>query len=133
MNITIIPIGGEAVAAAALVSLPALQSRVSAAVSVFSILLAERIQTAASGRPGPNIVSGNLYGSISVDHDDGGGWGGATVGTDVPYGPRLEYGFYGTDSLGRNYNQPPYPFFSRAVEGSTGEFISLLQAAVNGG
>ena len=29
----------------------------------------------------------------------------AIVGTDVPYGPRLEYGFVGRDSLGRYYSQ----------------------------
>lgn len=27
------------------------------------------------------------------------------VGSDVPYGPRLEYGFVGRDKLGRLYNQ----------------------------
>ena len=133
MNITIVPIGAEALQGAAASALPAAQARVRAAVEMFSALLAERVQTAASGRPGPNIVSGNLYGSIQMTQEGGDGWGAAVVGTDVPYGPRLEFGFYGTDSLGRNYNQPPYPFFSRAVEGSVGEFISVLQAAINGG
>lgn len=32
-----------------------------------------------------------------------------STGTNAPQGPRLEYGFFGTDSLGRVYAQHPYP------------------------
>ena len=129
-------IQGDAAFAQALRVEPAkLKARTTAGVHRFAVLLAERIQTAASGRPGPNIVSGNLYGSIAIDHTlgDVDGWGVATVYTNVIYARRLELGFYGTDSLGRSYNQPPYPFFSRAVEGSVDEFRSVMQRAVNGG
>jgi hypothetical protein len=38
------------------------------------------------------------------------------VGTDVVYDPRLELGFVGTDSLGRNYNQAPRPHVRPAFE-----------------
>lgn len=127
-----VAVGDEALAAAARLALPQLQARTRAAVQQFAPLLAERIQTAASGRPGPNIVSGELYGSVQVSYE-GGEWGEATVGTSTPYARRLEYGFYGTDSIGRTYAQPPYPFFSRAVEGSQSEFISVLERAINGG
>lgn len=34
-----------------------------------------------------------------------------SVGTNMPQGPRLEYGFVGTDSAGRTYNQRPQPHF----------------------
>jgi hypothetical protein len=132
VRITVVTVGDEALAAAARMALPRLQERTRDAVRNFTPLLAERIQTAASGRPGPNIVSGNLYGSIEMTQQSS-EWGEATVGTSVPYAQRLEYGFYGTDSLGRNYSQPPYPFFSRAVEGSAEEFVSVLQRAINGG
>lgn len=126
--------GDEAIATALRTLNPRLKARTTAAVHQFAVLLTERIQTAASGRPGPNIVSGQLYGSILIDHTlgDVDGWGAATVYTATVYAPRLEFGFYGTDSLGRNYNQPPYPFFGRAVEGSVGEFASVMQRAVNG-
>jgi hypothetical protein len=135
MNITITVTGDDALRQAALLALPALKARTTAAVHQFSTMLVDRIQAAASGRPGPNIVTGNLYGSILIDHNlgDTDGWGVATVYTDVPYSRRLELGFYGTDSLGRSYNQQPYPFFSRAVEGSVSEFIEVMQSAVNGG
>ncbi len=135
MNVTLRVSGDEALRSAAHLALPALKARTTAAVHQFAVHLTERIQTAASGRPGPNIVTGNLYGSIQIDHNigDADGWGVATVYTDVPYSRRLELGFYGTDSLGRSYNQPPYPFFSRAVEGSVDEFRTVMQHAVNGG
>lgn len=126
--------GDAALASALATAMPRLKQRTTAAVHQFAVLLAERIQTAASGRPGPNIVSGNLYGSIQIDHTlgDADGWGVATVYTNVIYARRLELGFYGTDSLGRHYNQPPYPFFSRAVEGSVDEFRAVMERAVNG-
>lgn len=127
--------GDNALAAALFAAYPKLKARTTAAVHQFAVLLAERIQTAASGRPGPEIRSGNLVGSIQVDHtlgDQGDGWGAATVYTETVYAPRLEFGFYGTDALGRSYNQPPYPFFGRAVEGSVGEFMAVMERAVNG-
>ena len=134
MQVSVRVQGDAALAAALGTEAPRMKQRTTAAVHQFAVLLAERIQTAASGRPGPNIVSGNLYGSIAIDHTlgDVDGWGVATVYTDTVYAPRLELGFYGTDSLGRSYNQPPYPFFSRAVEGSVDEFRDVIQRAVNG-
>jgi hypothetical protein len=38
------------------------------------------------------------------------------VGTNIVYGPRLEFGFVGTDSLGRNYHQPAYPYLRPAFD-----------------
>jgi hypothetical protein len=37
------------------------------------------------------------------------------VGPTTEYGRRVELGFVGRDSLGRNYNQQPYPYFGPAV------------------
>ena len=34
----------------------------------------------------------------------------------APYARRIELGFTGTDSKGRIYNQPPYPYFFKGVE-----------------
>ena len=47
------------------------------------------------------------------------------VGTNVEYAPRLEFGFKGTDSKGRQYNQEPRPFLFPAVKRKQKE-ISLL-------
>jgi hypothetical protein len=38
------------------------------------------------------------------------------VGTDRAQANRLERGFVGTDSIGRTYDQPPYPHHGPAVD-----------------
>jgi hypothetical protein len=77
-----------------------------------------RIRQNASGRPGPMVrnteepnyrdswksqTSGIPYGAECV------------IGTDKPQGERLEFGFVGPDSLGRVYNQPPFPHVQPAL------------------
>lgn len=48
------------------------------------------------------IDSGRLYNSVYSTKEK--------VLIDAPYARRIEYGFNGTDSLGRVYNQSPNPF-----------------------
>lgn len=70
----------------------------------------------ASGRPGPEVVTGTLRRSIK--HDPISPWGvygwQTQIGPTVIYARRIELGFAGTDALGRHYNQPPYPYFGPA-------------------
>lgn len=40
----------------------------------------------------------------------------ATVGTDVVYAARVEFGFEGADSLGRVYHQAPKPYLRPALD-----------------
>lgn len=68
----------------------------------------------ARGRPGPRRITGGYLRSMSVQSVDD-GWG-AVVGTADPRARRLELGFHGVDSLGRRYNQPPYPHWRPAQE-----------------
>lgn len=72
----------------------------------------------ASGRPGPNVVTGTLRRSITHDPITPWGVGGwqTKVGPTVIYGRRIELGFHGVDSIGRNYNQGPFPYFAPAFE-----------------
>jgi hypothetical protein len=65
----------------------------------------------ASGRPGPNIITGHYRQSFVLEFRDGG----AYVSNSDPQAHRLEYGFVGLDSLGREYNQPPFPHFGPAI------------------
>jgi hypothetical protein len=60
------------------------------------------------------------------------GPGEVIVGTDKPYGHRLNDGFTGTDSIGRHYDQQPTWFFSDAITEVTdsGEGMGILQEAV---
>lgn len=74
-----------------------------------------RIRGNASGRPGPNVVTGAYRNSWRAQ-TRGLPYGAVcTLGTDLPYGRRLEFGFSGTDSLGRSYNQPPFPHVQPAL------------------
>jgi hypothetical protein len=93
--------------------------------------LVRRVRARASGRPGPRAVTGDYrrswtseirrYGSAAVA---------AYVGTNKPQGRRLEYGFYGVDSIGRHYRQPPYPHAGPACDEAVPEFYAALDAAV---
>ena len=86
------------------------------AVGYFGMLLQTAVKAAASGRPGPNVVTGDYRRSISLTVSMEGISAVAHVGTDRPQGRRLEFGFHGADSLGRVYNQPPYAHFGPAVQ-----------------
>lgn len=61
------------------------------------------------------VETGRLRASIDVQagQDEAGKF--FDVGTPVVYAPRIEFGFIGTDSLGRNYNQPPNPFMRSSI------------------
>jgi len=104
----------------------------------FQDALAEAVSQAAavvereakinSGRGGafPNRVTGNLMNSIkelrqTVEPNRVT----SVVGSDMVYAPRLEYGFSGTDRLGRHYNQRPRPFLRPALD----ENEAQIQAA----
>lgn len=52
----------------------------------------------------------------------------ARVGTDVKYAARIEFGFSGKDSLGREYNQAAQPFLRPAVAQVTGGSFEGLVA-----
>ena len=85
----------------------------------YGAMMQARVKANASGRPGPNIVFGDYRRSIALITRVRGVWAEAIVGTNRPQGRRLEYGFVGADSLGRVYNQKPYPHWEpaqRAVE-----------------
>lgn len=45
------------------------------------------------------------------------------VGTSVPYARRIEFGFIGKDSRGRNYHQAARPFLRPAYDEKKGEAI----------
>ncbi|MFB7649468.1 hypothetical protein ACFC0S_16485 [Streptomyces sp. NPDC056084] len=73
------------------------------------------IQAAASGRPGPNAITGRYRSSWQVEIRSRRDGATATVGTFAPQARRLELGFYGADSLGRVYAQPPFPHVAPAL------------------
>lgn len=70
-------------------------------------LLLEQVRRNASGRPGPNIVTGHYVSSFMIVEDK--------VVNPSRQTRRLEYGFSGVDSLGRHYDQPAFPHFRPAL------------------
>ena len=52
------------------------------------------------------------------------------VGTDSPYGKRLEYGFVGADKLGRVYNQAARPHIRPALDENRGAAVDEFRAAI---
>lgn len=71
----------------------------------------------------PQVQTGTLRRSITMDVDKSkleakvGIMAGKGKGDKaLEYAPRIEFGFVGTDSRGRHFNQPPYPFLFPAVE-----------------
>jgi HK97 gp10 family phage protein len=59
----------------------------------------------------------------------------AAIGTSVPYGPRIEFGFNGRDKLGRLYSQPAQPYlrpaFDQERENAYLEIQDALRDAIN--
>lgn len=57
------------------------------------------------------IKTGALRDSLIVEEASNG----TIIGYTVPYARRVNYGFVGTDSLGRKYNQPGQHFLDQVV------------------
>lgn len=92
-------------------------------VRKYAQLLKTRIQGNASGRPGPNAPTGDYRRSWGIQHLNPASGPASLVGTNAPQGYRLELGFTGVDSLGREYDQPPYPHVGPAVDSIEPEFL----------
>ncbi|MFB9558635.1 HK97 gp10 family phage protein [Streptomyces roseoviridis] len=75
-----------------------------------------RIRAGASGRPGPNVITGHYRASWEPDRGRRIPYGAeCTIGSRAPQSRRLEFGFTGYDSLGRHYDQPPFPHVGPAI------------------
>jgi hypothetical protein len=75
------------------------------------------VRPSLPGEP-PKKVSGQLFNSIQTRIIVSGAKYVGTVFTNVEYALRLEYGFVGTDVLGRSYDQAPRPFMRPGLEKS---------------
>ncbi|MFF0009586.1 HK97 gp10 family phage protein [Streptomyces tibetensis] len=90
------------------------------------------IRMNASGRPGPNIITGAYWDSWQVEPFPVPDGGGAVVGTTKPQGRRLEFGFYDmTDSIGRHFFQPPFPHVEPAVNELSAEYEQAFRDALD--
>jgi len=118
-------VGAEFTAAAV-----AADSSVRKTIAHHAMLLQTKVKSKASGRPGPRAVTGDYRRSISRRVSTHGPMTVGQVGTNSPQGRRLEMGFTGTDSLGRYYDQPPYPHFGPALDEIQKPFLGDLADTV---
>lgn len=93
-------------------------------------LLLMKIRARASGRPGPNVITGEYRESWRVTKQGSGSY---MVFTDAPQAARLEKGFIGIDSLGRHYEQPPFPHVWPAADEVEGAFVRDMFVMVGRG
>ena len=89
-----------------------------------------QIRGHASGRPGPNVITGDYRSSWQIETKRLPYGAQCTIGTEKPQGRRLEFGFVGADSLGRIYNQPPYPHVQPALPAMTAALRFGMLSAV---
>ncbi|WP_416520006.1 hypothetical protein [Streptomyces achromogenes] len=89
-----------------------------------------RIGGNASGRPGPNVITGAYRNSWRPEMHGLPYGAMCTIGTDLPYGRRLEFGFTGTDSLGRYYDQKPLPHVQPALGYIGATLLAQMRLAV---
>jgi hypothetical protein len=82
----------------------------------FGARMQAAVRGRATGRPGPNVITGQYLASILYLVQATAGGYEAVVYSDAPQSMRLELGYYGTDSLGRTYNQKPYSHFRPAYD-----------------
>jgi len=75
----------------------------------------------------PAVDTGRLRSSITHEVKVEGDEVIGLIGTNIEYARRLEFGFVGTDKLGRNINQPARPFLRPAVFNNKAEIIKQLQ------
>lgn len=55
----------------------------------------------------------------------------AILGTELPYAPRIQFGYRGTDSMGRTYHQPPTGFLTKALSGELDTLILEVKAVID--
>lgn len=75
-------------------------------------------------------LEGNTTGTDIGGQRHGRDWAEVSVGTNVEYAARREFGFTGTDSLGRTYQDPATPYLRPAIEATRGEVEREIADAV---
>ncbi|MFF3516116.1 HK97 gp10 family phage protein [Streptomyces sp. NPDC002573] len=99
----------------------------------YAMLLETQIKANASGRPGPNVITGDYRRSWTHEVFVTGDSVTGVVGTNKPQARRLEFGYIGPDSLGRIFAQPPFPHVGPAVETIRPLFTAALGQVADGG
>lgn len=86
---------------------------------------------ANAARSNAPVDTGTLRRSISVsDWFRNGATVAVQIGTNLAYARRIEFGFVGRDSLGRQYNQTPQPYLRPAFNEQLGAAKLAIREAL---
>ena len=77
--------------------------------------------------PGPNVATGDYRRSWNTRQFPDGT---VMVSTNAPQARRLEFGFFGVDSLGRVVRSPQYPHVRPAIEQTRPYMVEQLKSAL---
>jgi hypothetical protein len=113
--IDMVVIGAKAITAVWDGAAKTIEKRTDSRARYWGMTVETKVKGRASGRPGPRIITGDYRRSWTTEARRILGGSAFIIGTNKVQGPRLEYGFSGTDSLGRHYNQPPFPHLRPVV------------------
>lgn len=87
-------------------------------------------QASSPGDP-PAVLFGQLKGSFQTRYSDEGNLHLGYVGpVGVPYAKRLEFGFFGPDSIGREYEQEPRPYMEPVAFENEDEVGKILRGGL---
>lgn len=98
---------------------------VRSAVAEYGAKLLMQVKANASGRPGPDVITGQYRDSIQMDLQASGATATAFVFSDEPYAITLEYGGMSGGRGGLKVSRP-YPHFRPALKSVGSEFEKAL-------
>jgi len=75
-------------------------------------------------------LEGDSTGTDIGGQEIGSDYAEVSIGTNVEYGPRIEFGYEDTDSLGRTYHQPAGGQLRAAIESTRGDVEREIAGAV---
>lgn len=123
-------VGAAEAARAFITTASVVQARTAGVVAYHGKKYQAAVKRRASGRPGPNVITGKYRNSIQFRMIRGGTTAAAAIGSDHPASHRLENGFFGSDSLGRNYHQEPRPHYEPDLQATADELQRSVAAMV---
>lgn len=131
MNAGFVVIGDEIVIAGFEKASLGVQLAVNGTTRTYTKRLVSSIQRHASGSPGPEVITGDYRRSWHAIFEYAGSVLEAYATTDADQALRLEHGFHGVDSIGRNISQEPRPHVLPAVNEIEPQYEAALIAVVN--
>lgn len=109
---------------------PALQSNIDSDAVRLGAATLSQLKLRASGRPGPRRITGDYTRQMNMQADHGPDGVVVTIGGTGVQGPRLEFGFVGTDSLGRSYKQRAYRHYGPTYDWLNGQLDGSIPSAI---